>query len=91
MIDTLLRFRLIAPKYEVHMKFGQLWGLGYITYTRTIYTPPRKLTTPLRTRARTIKYTDTETSMDMDMDNGTPTLVSTGLKLAPTFCAWRRH
>jgi len=27
MIDTLLRFRLIAPKYEVHMKFGQLWGL----------------------------------------------------------------
>jgi len=27
MIDTLLRFRLIAPKYEVHMKFGQLLGV----------------------------------------------------------------
>jgi len=24
MIDTLRRFRLIAQKYEVHMKFGQL-------------------------------------------------------------------
>jgi len=27
MIDTLRRFRLIAPKYEVHMKFGQFRGL----------------------------------------------------------------